>query len=249
VTVPKLSTTPAAITAGQVPFRIAVYGEGGVGKTTFALSFPKPLVIDTDGGLEGDAVASLSDLAESWTPDGWQDLNALFFWLKNEIKSKGYQTIVVDSIDTLARAILREAGNQATRTRKANASEAELVSFEQQDYGKVANALDAFLTNLKTLSRVHGIHVVLLSGVREPDVEKGRTKRTFNVQPAVEDTILYWANVYGELVVNDKDERILFTRVGDPARKNKTRFAALRPGIKNPTHDKMAAMVAKEATK
>jgi hypothetical protein len=244
----QLKKEPTPIGAGSVPFRLAVYGEGGVGKTTLALSFPKPLVIDTDGGLEGDCVADLTDLAESWTPEGWQDLNALFFWLKAQIKEKGYRTIVVDSIDTLARIILREAAAQPTRNRVANAAQSQLIAFEQPDYGKVAVALDAFLTNLKTLSRVHGVHVVLVSGVREPDPERGRLKRTFDLQPAVESALIYWANIYGEMTAVEKagvETRTLWTTVSDPVRKNKTRFAALRPGIINPTFTRMSTLIAK----
>lgn len=247
-TVPKMQSLPTAITTTPVPLRLGVYGEGGVGKTQLALSFPSPLVVDTDGGLEGGAVASLPELADSWMPSDWADLSALSFWLKAEVEAKGYKTIVIDSIDTLARVLLREAARQATKSRPENASDTQLIAFEQQDYGKVAVALDQFLQNLKVLSKAHGLHVVLCSGVREPDVEKQRFKRTFNVQPAVEDVILYWANVYGELeVINTADgseHRVLWTRVGDPKRKNKTRFAALRPGVTDPSYTKMAGLLA-----
>ena len=70
------------------------------------------------------------------------------------------------------------------------------------------------------------------------------------MQPAVEATIKYWCNIYGELVLvetndggkKDKDNkpilvehRILWTRASDPARVGKTRFGALRPGVTDPT--------------
>lgn len=248
--VPTLQSKPQPIVSTYVPFRLGIYGEGGVGKSQLALSFPDPIVVDTDGGLEGGAVADLPELAESWTPADWADLNGLSFWLKGQLVTKGYKTIIIDSVDTLARMLLREASREPNRSRIANAIDTQLITLEQQDYGKVALALDKFLQNLKTLSKAHGVHVVLISGVREPDVEKKRLKRTFNVQPAVEDVILYWANVYGELVVVNtgkgdtmEEHRVLWTRVGDPERKNKTRFAALRPGITDPTYAKMAKLV------
>lgn len=259
----RLSHAPTPIPTNQpVPFRLAIFGEGGVGKTTLLLSFPKPIVIDTDGGLEGDAVARTDLDGDEWRPEDWKDLNALYFWLKAKVEQKGYKTIGIDSIDTLARFLLHEATDLATNSRAVNASTERLVTPEQQDYGKVANALDIFLGNLKMLSKSHGINIVITSGVREPDPDKNRTKRTFDVQPAVEAVLLYWANVYGEMeVIVSKDKtdpegkreiesRVLWTRAGDPKRKGKTRFAALRPGVKNPTFDKMTSLVAapKEGT-
>lgn len=253
----KLSHAPTAIpTNTAVPFRLGIYGEGGVGKTTLGLSFPKPLVINTDSGLEGDAVAVTDLDGEEWVPEGWSDLNALYFWLKGQIEKRGYKTIVIDSIDTLARFILHEATDLPKTGRAANASTTQLVTPDQQDYGKVANALDIFLGNLKMLSKAKGVHIVLTSGVREADPDKGRMKRTFDVQPAVESVITYWANIYGELVnvtvkdkttKEEKEERILWTRASDPARKCKTRFGALRPGVKNPTFDKLSSLVIEAA--
>lgn len=247
--VPKLTTLPTPITEAMPPLRLAVYAEGGVGKTTLALSFPNPLVIDTDGGLEGDAVIGAN--GEKWRPEKWSDLNALYFWLKQQIEEKGYQTIVLDSIDTLARLVLHEAMAIPTRDRKGNAEDEELISPEQRDYGKVSTALENFLTKLKYLSGFYGVHIVVTSAVREPDPEKGRTKRTFDVQPAVESTLIYWSNVYGELVVTEdsktkQQSRVLWTNPADTRRKCKTRFAALRPGVKNPTFDKIRDLISEE---
>lgn len=243
---PKMERLPAPIQHAMPPLRIAVYGEGGVGKTSFALSFPKPLVIDTDGGLEGGAIEGVEG-AEEWTPEKFRDLNALYYWLKEQVEKKGYQTIVIDSIDTLARTILREAVALPNKNRPAGASDHELVGVEQADYGKVANAMDQFLAQLKLLSKTKNVHVIVTSGVREPDPDKGRTKRTFNVQPAVEDLLLYWSNTYGEMTVmevKDKGEqRVLWTNVADRTRKCKTRFRALHPGISNPSFPRIRELI------
>lgn len=258
----QLNHLPKPVIPGMPALRIAVYGEGGAGKTTFALSFPKPLVIDTDGGLEGDAIVAADGAvvdADQWGPEKWSDLNDLYFWLKGEVDTHGYKTIVIDSIDTFCRFLRHEATDQPTRQRSADASNNELIAAEQQDYGKVERAVDLFLTKLKNLSKSRGIHIVLTSAVRLPDPEKNRTKRTFDVQPAVESHITYWANVYGELVVVEtkpkagatkdapvEEGRILWTRVSDPQRKCKTRFGALRPGVSSPSYDKLKSLI--EAT-
>jgi hypothetical protein len=241
---PNTLAKPEVIKPKPTALRLAVYGEGGVGKSTLALTFPYPLVIDTDGGIEGD-VRSEDVIGEEWSPSGWADLNALYSYIVQRLDSDTpYQTIVIDSIDTLARFILHEAEDIANGNRQANASRTQLITAEQRDYGKVSTAIDIFLTKLKILNRERGIHIVLTSAVRLPDPEKMRFKRTFDVQPAVEGNILYWANVYGELELAKDDDRILWTRAADPKRKNKTRFAALHPGVKDPTFSKINSLIA-----
>lgn len=239
--------TPIVGTQAIPPFRLAPYGDGGSGKTTLALTFPHPLVIDTDGGLEGDAVDRLIE-GDRWTPDGWQDMNAIYWHLKDQIEAKGYQTIVIDDLPGVCQLLLHEAVNMPTAKRPAGAAQHLLVSPEQKDYGKVASAVDILLNGqMKSLAQLYGVHIVVTSAMRMPSPEKGTTKRTFDVQGAVERIVTSWANVYGELEVikkkNGEEARVLWTGQGDPIRKCKTRFAALRPGVTNPTYEKMRAAV------
>lgn len=249
-----LKRQPSAIVPNMPPHRLGVFGEGGVGKTTLLLSYPNPLVIDTDGGLEGDAVAGLKGTAEQWYPEKWADFSDLYFWLKTEVKKKGYKTIGIDSIDTMARMLRFESTDIGNKSRADNAWEDELVTSELQDYGRISDAIARFLGNLMILSREQGVHIVLTSAVKYPDRERGRSKRTFDVNPAIEADIKHWCNIYGELVLvetndggkkNAKKEpimvehRILWTKGSDPARLGKTRFGALRPGVTDPTFDGM----------
>ena len=263
VSVPKLDHVPEPIDPTEVPpLRLAVYGEPGSGKTTLALSFPRPLIISIDNGLEGGAVFQALDGAEKWTPVNWKDLNALYFWIKKQIETKGYESIVLDSITSLAMLIRHQALLQEASTRGENQALEELFQATQPDYGKVATALEMYLLKLVQLSEVFGVHIVLTANVREPDIDKGQTKRSFDLQPAVERVVLQWANIYGEIVAEeitdpaDKDlpinqrrkieRRVLWTRVQDPKRKNKTRFASLNPGVKDPTFEKIWDLVGSE---
>jgi len=250
-----LTNLPRAINHTMPALRLAVYGDGGVGKTSLALSFPHPLVIDTDGGLEGGAIEGVT--AEQWTPERWKDLNSLYFWLKSEIEARGYETIVVDSIDTLCRFLLSESVDLPTQSRAQSASSEELMTPELRDYGKVSYATNLFLTKLRTMSKAKGTHIVLTSAVRLPDIDKGRPKRTFDLQAAVEGNVKYWSNVYGELEVFEQagktkadpktEQRVLWTRASDPKRQCKTRWASLRPGIVDPTFEKISSLI-KEGT-
>jgi hypothetical protein len=255
---------PQPIKVEVPPIRLAVYGEPGAGKTTLALSFPKPLVVSVDNGLEGGALEALEEEGEEWTPTDWRDLNALYFWLKTQVDKRDYGTVVIDSITSLSTLIRHEAMRQPAQGRAAGQADTELVQATQPDYGRVAYALENFLLKLTQLSQLTGVHVVLTSNVREPDPEKGQTRRTFDLQPAVERIVLQWANIYGELVADeivdpdDKSEpagkrrkierRVLWTRVQDPRRKNKTRFAALTPGVVSPTFDRINELIEESIT-
>ena len=263
ISVPKLEHLPEPINPEEIPpLRLAVYGEPGAGKTTLALSFPRPLIISIDNGLEGGAVFQSLDGAEKWMPINWKDLNALYFWIKKQISEKGYESIVLDSITSLAMLIRHEALLQEASKRDAGQALEELFAVTQPDYNKVATALEMYLLKLVQLSDIFGVHIVLTANVREPDTDKGQTKRTFDLQPAIERVVLQWANIYGELVAEeiedpaDKDKprnerrkierRVLWTRVQDPKRKNKTRFETLNPGVKDPTFTKLWDLVGSE---
>ncbi len=249
-----LKRQPSAIVPNMPPHRLCVYGEGGVGKTTLLLSYPQPLVIDTDGGLEGDAVADLKGHAEAWYPEKWADLTDLYFWLKSEVKKKGYKTIGVDSLDTMARLLRFESTDSENKSRNEDAWMDSMVTSELADYGRVSDAIGRFLGNLMILSREHGVNIVLTSAVKKPSPTNKLLKRTFDVNPAIEADVMHWCNIYGEMVLvetndgqkkNAKNEpimvehRILWTRGSDPARQGKTRFGALRPGVTDPTFDIM----------
>jgi AAA domain len=256
--VPEIKVPTRIVGEPNPIIRGGFYGEGGAGKTSLLLTFPQVLVIDTDGGLEGDAVVNVQ--GDEWSPDAWQDLNGLFRYTKEKVvkaagqgKGGGYKTIGIDSMDTLCNFLRHEAENIPSTGRAANRSETQMITADQQDYGKVATAVDIFLTKLRVLSKQYGIHIVVTSAVREIDPDKGRMKRTFDSQPAVEGLLCQWCNLYGELVVVEtpktkgskelEEHRILWTKVSDAVRKNKSRWAALRPGVTDPTFEKFTKLI------
>ena len=80
--------------------RVIIYGESGLGKTTFATSAPNPIVIQTEDGL-GQIDVSCFPLAESYI-DVMKALDALV----NE--SHDFKTVVIDSLDWLETLIWKQ---------------------------------------------------------------------------------------------------------------------------------------------
>lgn len=80
------------ITKGVIAtaLKVAIYGPEGIGKTTFASKFPKPLFIDTEGSTKHIDVARLDP------PTSWELLKEQVRWV---LKKKPCKTLVIDSAD------------------------------------------------------------------------------------------------------------------------------------------------------
>ena len=89
---------------GQRPVIATLFGEGGMGKTTLAAMFPKPLFIRTEDGtasLQGNENVSLFPLATS-SKDVFDAIEVL------ATEKHEFKTLVIDSITQLATMIESE---------------------------------------------------------------------------------------------------------------------------------------------
>ena len=90
--------------SGQRPIICTLFGEGGMGKTTLAAMFPKPVFIRTEDGtasLAGNDNVSLFPLATS-TQDVLDAIEAL------ATQKHDHKTLVIDSITQLATMVEAE---------------------------------------------------------------------------------------------------------------------------------------------
>lgn len=81
------------IISGKIikPQKVVIYGPEGIGKSTFAAQFPKPLFIDTEGSTSHLEVDRLP------RPTSWQMLKQYIKDLKGD--TMGYHTMVIDTAD------------------------------------------------------------------------------------------------------------------------------------------------------
>jgi len=90
--------------SGQRPIIVTLFGEGGMGKTTLAAMFPKPVIIRTEDGttsLIGNENVSMFPLAQT-SQDVLDAIEAL------ATQDHDHKTLVLDSITQLATMIESE---------------------------------------------------------------------------------------------------------------------------------------------
>lgn len=153
-----------------------VYGNGGVGKTTFASTAPKPLLVDCENGakyfglrgIEMD-VAKISD---------WSDMNGLF----DVAKSGQYQTIIIDPIGELMEKLKRF---MIVKGDKKNVQSDGSPSMAGWGWLK-----DTMRATLKIL-RDSGVNLLIVAHVEEKDVEGTLVKRPKIMTKISEDLIAF----------------------------------------------------------
>lgn len=244
---PQLSREPQPLSLEREKLRMAVYGDPGVGKTFLALTFPRPFVIDTDGGMITGAIQGVDAFTQE--PTGWRDLEALYFWCKE--RREQFDTIIFDSITTLQRLLLDEIVDATGEVKTPDKPVMQFVP-EQGMYLANQRQVARILTEFRRL----GKHMVVTAGVRQRLTAEGLPigKRAPEVAPGLLTIINHWSSIVGELVVQTRDKtgaeldtpvRALLTAPTSD-RTTKSRFANLLPYIVNPTYDEIWARVVKE---
>jgi hypothetical protein len=250
---PELKSVPTALNLIEEPYRILLYGDFGRRKTTLAGTFPNALIIDTNGGLVSIALQGRHPV--SWTPDGHEDLEALYFWIKEQVEAGGdeIETIVIDTVDNLALQLMGEITEDAVFEKQRAGKKVSLrMRFvpEQGDYFANQQQMFRFLTALRRL----GKHIVLVSSVR---TKSGRTAP--NVSDGLERVLCDFVSVVGELVILDEvddedkaeypelyDECGLMFTAESNTRATKSRYRSIKPFVVDPTFDKLDAAIRAE---
>jgi len=150
----------AALRVGKqkVPPRICIYGGHGIGKSTIASLFPKPIFISTEEGLNSLDVTSfpralkISDVVDS---------------IKTLIKEEhDFKTVVVDTIDWLIEPLIVDSVNSQ-------------YDEKAQAYGKgsmyIAEEFREILQGLGALVTKRGMNVVLIAHAAVVKFEDPRT--------------------------------------------------------------------------
>lgn len=150
----------------EVPPRICIYGGHGIGKSTLASKFPKPIFISTEDGIDSLDVTSfpraqtVADVAAS---------------IKTLIKEEhDFKTVVLDSVDWLVEPLISTSINAQ-------------YDEKQQAYGKgqmyMAEEFREILQGFDILRTRRGMNIVIIAHAAVVKFEDPRTDPYDRYQP------------------------------------------------------------------
>lgn len=157
------------VTKGRVwrPRRILLYGQHGVGKSTFAAGAPQPVFLDCEDGL--------NDLDVAKTPllKSYGDVLSAISYLGQSLDK--FQTVVVDTADWLQSLLFAQIAHDASKK-----------SIEEIAYGrgyKMAETKWHELLNHLDHLRANGKHVVFLAHAKIARFESPETNSYDRYEP------------------------------------------------------------------
>lgn len=171
--------------------KMMIYGQAGMGKTTLALSAPKPLLLDFDNGVKRVNMSHL-DGVDTVQMSSWNDSQQV---LNEDLSS--YQTIVVDTIGKMMDFIIsykcgtrqpsiRDWGgiNQefSWLTRTLSSLNKNVIFVAHRDSRKEGDDT-VFIPALREKSYNSIVTELDLLGYLEMKSENGRQRRTITFDP------------------------------------------------------------------
>lgn len=171
--------------------KLMVYGQAGMGKSTFALSAPKPLLLDFDGGVKRVNMEHLKGV-DTVQVNNWGEILQVF-----QEDLSPYQTIVVDTIGKMLDYIITyKCGQRQPSIRDWGGINAEFSNFirnismlnkhvvfvAHRDTRKEGDET-VFVPALREKSYNSIVTELDLLGYMETKTENGVTRRTITFDP------------------------------------------------------------------
>ena len=166
---------PNELISENQKIRMLIAGYPGIGKTTLALSAPKPLLIDVDLGINRVMASARKDFIQ---PNNYEEL---LEDLKGDLSD--YETLVIDTGGKLLELMKNYVIKKDVKNAKKDGS------LSLQGYGAVAREFSRFMDNCYYNLRKN--IVIVFHAVEEKDEEQ--TKLRILVEGSTKNTV--WQNV------------------------------------------------------
>lgn len=192
------------ITTGKqkIPPLICIYGEEGIGKSTFACKAPTPLVFDIEDSTKNIDVARLG--SEKFTTA--MSIYERIQWLREN--EHPYKTLVIDSVDWMEALIFKDVAEGAKKTNIAD------IPYGT-GYKDASNRFRFILDALRKLRDEKNVAVILVghSQIKRFDdpINESYDRHQLKLHDSNSALIMEWAEVVlfatKEVFIESKEKR------------------------------------------
>jgi phage nucleotide-binding protein len=189
------STTDSQVKPSVV---MMVYGQGGVGKTTFASTAPHPILMDCENGAKYFGLRGIKlDVA---LIESWKDVEEFFVSIKNS----EYETVIIDPIGELMEKL---------KAHMIASKDAKLVMRDgtptMAGWGWMKDKMRAFVKAVRDLNK----HMIIIAHVTEKGDEDRIVKRPL-VMTKLSEELVNMVDIVGFFTtVTDGDEEKRIIRI------------------------------------
>ena len=141
----------------QTNIKALIYGQPGLGKTTFALSAPDPVLLDFDGGVH--RVDSMHQ-KDTLQVGGWNDVLEVL----NDGSLNDYRTIIIDTAGKMLDAMSAYLIAKNPKLGRANGA------LSLQGYGERKAEFNNFIKRISAMNK----HIIFVA--HEKEEKEGETK-------------------------------------------------------------------------
>ena len=196
-----------SISTGKVkmPYKVVIYGPEGIGKSTFAAQFPRPLFSDTEGSTLRMDVMRIEPRPESWAA-----LMQQVEWVRDQ--SGACETYVIDTADWAERYCQKAVCDRSQKRGIEDFGYGKGYTYAAEEFGKLINVLSEITAR--------GINVVVTAHAamrkfEQPDEMGAYDRWELKMHRLVSTMLKEWADMV--LFVNYKTIVI----AGENGQKNK----------------------------
>ena len=184
------------------PQKIIVYGPEGIGKSTFASKFPKPVFLDVE-----DSTKEM-DVDRFEKPLSWSEFGAI---LKEFIKDYGnYKTLVIDTADWAEMLCTQYVCAKYQKKGVEDFGYGKGYVYVQEEFGKLLNFLEQFIDA--------GLNVVVTAHAKmrkfeQPDESGAYDRWELKLSKGVAPILKEWADMvlfanYKTYIVKDDNDKV-----------------------------------------
>lgn len=190
--------------------KVMIYGQAGMGKTTLALSAPKPVLFDFDNGVNRINSNHLTEEVGIVQFNNWNEVRQLLDTQFAELKP--FESIVVDTIGKMMDAIIKQ---------RCNGGQPRL-----NDWGYINNEFKWFTERVTQL----GKHVIFVAH-RDTRTDGEKTVFVPALREKSYNTIVTDLDLLGYVVMKNENGRQVRSITFDPTDINDGKNTCQLPGV------------------